>query len=589
MKNLKRTRSIRFQLYVVTLAALVATALSISIANILTFRSAYREALTDRAVIIARNLRETVHSNLQYFPLSNFAGMETYLEAAVETNEGINYLFIAGTDGRILYHNDEDMVGMELDRSLYPAGTFSDPALQVTLPLNDAYESVLPILSDDQIVGTIHIGLERDLIDVPITGIIVQNLVVLLAALVISGYVLYLLLSRNVATPLATLTDAAQQISAGDLERSVEMDRQDEIGALARAFNSMTTQLRELIDGLEARNMHLQTKVREYVEHMERVSQGNLSTRLDQDTEAGGAGDPLVVLGNSLNETTASLQAMILQIRQAANNLSSAATEILAATSQQATGASEQSAAIAETTTTVDEVRVISEQAVGRAQEVVDASQRAVEVSRTGHQAVQNSIGSLELIKQRVEDIAENILALSEQTQQIGEIITAVNEIAAQSNMLALNAAVEAARAGEHGKGFAVVAAEVRSLAEQSRQATAQVRAILLDIQQGINTTVMATEEGIKVVDSGVQLAAQAGTAIEQLSAVIDESAQAAMQVTAGGRQQATGVEQIALAMQNIHQATTQGLSGTRQAEKAARDLNQLAKRLLEIVEQYQL
>ena len=121
----------------------------------------------------------------------------------------------------------------------------------------------------------------------------------------------------------------------------------------------------------------------------------------------------------------------------------------------------------------------------------------------------------------RVESIAENIVALSEQTQQIGEIITTVNDIAAQSNILALNASVEAARAGEYGKGFAVVAVEVRNLAEQSRQATAQVKAILSDIQKATNATVMATEEGTKQVEDGAQLAMKAGEAIEQLAEVI--------------------------------------------------------------------
>jgi methyl-accepting chemotaxis protein len=275
--------------------------------------------------------------------------------------------------------------------------------------------------------------------------------------------------------------------------------------------------------------------------------------------------------------------------RQTTHDLSAAAAEILAATTQQATGANEQSAAISQTTTTVDEVKVISEQAVQRAQEVVDASQRTVQVSRSGTEAVQETIGSMAQIKARVEGIAENILALSAQTQQIGEIIATVNDIAAQSNILALNASVEAARAGEHGKGFAVVAAEVRNLAEQSKQATAQVRAILSDIQNGINATVMATEEGTKVVDQGLELAGQTGAVIEQLGGTINEAAQAATQMRAGGQQQATGVEQIALAMQNINQATTQSLTSIRQAEKAAQDLNDLALSLTEVIEQYQL
>jgi methyl-accepting chemotaxis protein len=282
------------------------------------------------------------------------------------------------------------------------------------------------------------------------------------------------------------------------------------------------------------------------------------------------------------------LHRVLIEVQEAAGSLQSATSEILGATTQQASGANEQSAAIAQTTTTVDELKTIAEQSVARAQEVAGVSQRTVEISRAGRQAVEATVGSMAQIRARVEGIAENILALSEQTQQVGEIIATVNDIASQSNILALNASVEAARAGEYGKGFAVVAVEVRNLAEQSRQATAQVRAILSDIQKATNATVMATEEGTKGVEEGMALASQAGEAIEQLARVIEESAQAAAQMVAGGRQQASGVEQVAVAMQSINQATAQGLESTRQAEKEARDLNVLAGSLTEIVEQYQ-
>jgi len=278
---------------------------------------------------------------------------------------------------------------------------------------------------------------------------------------------------------------------------------------------------------------------------------------------------------------------LLRAMQQATRALDATVAEILAATTQQVAGASEQSAVIAQTVTTVDEIKTIAEQSVAQAQEVANTAQRTVAVSHTGQQTVQNTVQSIEQIKEQTAGIAEKILILSEQTQQISEIIATVNDIASQSNILALNAAIEAARAGEHGKGFAVVAAEVRNLAAQSRQATAQVKAILTEIQKATNTTVMATEEGAKGVDRGVQLAAQTGEAIRQLAGVIEESAQAAIQMVAGGRQQAAGIEQIALAIQNINQATTQSLASTRQAEKAAKDLSELAHRLSETVAQY--
>ena len=192
-------------------------------------------------------------------------------------------------------------------------------------------------------------------------------------------------------------------------------------------------------------------------------------------------------------------------------------------------------------------------------------------------------------IKDKVASIAENILALSEQTQQIGEIITTVNDISSQSNMLALNAAVEAARAGESGKGFSVVASEVRILAEQSRLATLQIKEIIFEIQKATNTTVMATEEGTKGVDQGVNLAVKAREAILELSKVIAENAQTSSQMALGGQQQVNGIEQVAIAMRNINQATMESLSSTRQSEKAAQGLAQLAHRLEGIVNHYKI
>jgi methyl-accepting chemotaxis protein len=405
-----------------------------------------------------------------------------------------------------------------------------------------------------------------------------------LAALAVMAFVV----ARSITRPLEVLVGVAQAVGSGDLRVHAKVKSGGEVGAMADAFNQMLFQLRDMLRNEQEQREYLQVVVQEYGDHMTRVAQGDLSARLTLYTDEGGD-DPLVVLGHNLNETISSLQMMIHQVRDAAAGLSSATSEILAATQQQVSGSSEQSAAISQTTTTVSELKTIAEQSVARAQEVADASQRTVEVSRTGRQAVQETIGSMREIKLRVEGIAENILALSEQTQQIGEIIATVSDIAAQSNILALNASVEAARAGEYGKGFAVVAVEVRNLAEQSRQATAQVKAILSDIQRATNATVMATEEGTKGVDEGVQLAAQAGEAIEQLAEVIEGSAQAATQMVAGGRQQSTGVEQVAVAMQSINQATVQSLESTRQTEKAARELSELARTLTETVQQYQM
>ena len=413
-----------------------------------------------------------------------------------------------------------------------------------------------------------------------------------------AGLALLWVVAGRTTRPIRGLIQVAQALASGNLDVEALGNPDDETGVLAAVFNRMIGSLRQILETERQANEamkqamesqvakeQIEAVVTEYLAFVERVAAGDLTARLS----VNGRDDALTVLGRNLNEMAQRLGEMTRQMRQATLDLTSAAAEILAATRQQAAGANEQSAAIAQTSTTIDEVKNIVEQAFGRAQLVAEQAQQTRDTSRVGQQAVLDTVSSMSQIKDRVEGIAENILALSERTQQIGQIIATVNEIAAQSNLLALNASVEAARAGEHGRGFAVVAVEVRNLAEQSRQATAQVKGILNDIQRATNAAVMATEEGTRGTDIGVQRTEQAGETIQQLAASIGQSASAAQQIVASAQQQTTGMEQIAVAMQNINQVTLQNLASTRQAEKAAQDLANLARYMESLVAAYKL
>ncbi len=331
----------------------------------------------------------------------------------------------------------------------------------------------------------------------------------------------------------------------------------------------------------------LQSAVDQYVAYMREVGQGRLAARLVLDTTDDE--NPLVVLGRRLNETVASLQQMTRQVRDTAGNLVSASVEILAAASQQAGGASQQSTAITQTSTTIEEVRAIAEQTTRHALGVAEIAQRTAQVSATGQQAVADAVQGMARVKGHMEAINDHIAALAAQTQTIGKIIATVREIAAQSNMLALNAAVEAARAGEAGKGFAVVAKEVRSMAEQSRVATEEVHQLLSEIQEGVRAAVTATEEGLRGTEAGMQLSREAGLSIEQLAASVEESAQAAAKIDIAAGQQLAGMNQISTAIQNIQEVTAQAVASTQQTEHSAQYLNQMAGRLSEMVESYQL
>ena len=267
------------------------------------------------------------------------------------------------------------------------------------------------------------------------------------------------------------------------------------------------------------------------------------------------------------------------QLREAIGQLGSSAAEILAGTTQVAAGASETATAVSETTTTVEEVKQTAQVSSQKAKYVSDSSQKAVQISQAGRKSVEQALEGMNQIGHQMESMTETVVRLSEQSQAIGEIIAAVNDLAEQSNLLAVNAAIEAAKAGEQGKGFAVVAQEVKSLAEQSKQATAQVRTILMDIQKATGAAVMATEQGTKAVEAGVKQSREAGESIRMLTESITEAAQAATQIAASSQQQLVGMDQVALAMENIKQASTQNVASTKQAETAAQNLHELGRR----------
>lgn len=265
-------------------------------------------------------------------------------------------------------------------------------------------------------------------------------------------------------------------------------------------------------------------------------------------------------------------------------SIDASASEILAGTAQQAAGAAEQAAAVQQTVATTDELAQTAEQSAERARAVADAAQKASSVAQDGADAVSEASATMAQIHEQVDVIAATVVALAERAQDISGIVRAVEDLAEQIHLLALNAAIEAARAGEHGRGFSVVASEVRALAEQSKLATSQIAGILGEIQQGTNTAVMATEQGGKSVNEGVQRVGRTGSTIEQLADTVSSSAIAAEQISASSGQQAVATAQISHAMRDLDDTAQQNAAAARQAEQAARDLNDVADALKSLV-----
>lgn len=377
--------------------------------------------------------------------------------------------------------------------------------------------------------------------------------------------VVSLSLTHHIAKPLRDITKTAERISDGDLTTAVsKYNRGDEVGVLAKAFERMTAYLEEM--SLVAGN----------------IATNNLTVRVFPRSDRD-------MLGNAFLTMLENLRRMISDLTDAADVMASSSNEILALTTQLAASSSETATAVSETSTTISEVKQTVRLVSQKADYVSESAQNAAAVSQNGRAAVNESVIRMNQIREQMESIADSIVKLSEQSQTIGAIIASVNDIANQSNLLAVNASIEAAKAGEQGKGFAVVAQEVRNLAEQSKEATSQVRAILNDIQKAISGAVMATEQGSKAVDAGVMQSHQAGDSIKTMSEAVSESALATTQIVASTNEQVVGIDQVALAMDNIKRASEQIAASIRHAESSSMNLHELGIRLKQVIGRFKI
>lgn len=283
------------------------------------------------------------------------------------------------------------------------------------------------------------------------------------------------------------------------------------------------------------------------------------------------------------------LKSLTGNLQNEIHTLTDSTQDVLSAISHTSTGTAETATAVSETTTTVEELKQTAKTSAEKAKNVSDVSQRALEVLEKGEETLEQMLNGMRQIQDRMTTISQSIVKLSENSQTIGNIINTVNDLAGQSNLLAVNAAIEAAKAGEQGKGFAVVAQEVRSLAEQSKQATIHVRSVLQEIQDSTSAAVMATDQGLKSVTIGMDLSKETGHSIALLAEEMQRVVQSASQIAYSSQQQLIGVDQVNIAMSNIQDASKQQVENINHIEESMRGLNSVSQNLKRMVEDYQL
>ncbi len=387
---------------------------------------------------------------------------------------------------------------------------------------------------------------------------------VLAGLLVVCGG-LSIVLKSMIATPIARLQKAFERMAYGDLDVSIEVsDAKDEVGALTRSFDMMLRSWQQMSNAARS------------------VSAGDLTVSMQKRGEKD-------VFAEAFNSLVQNVGLITSRFREAVTVVGTASEEILVSVKESAAGATQTATAATQTTAIVEEVRQTSHVASQKAKQVSEGAQKTAQITAVGRKATEEIIEGMNRIREQVDLIAEAMVRLSEKSQSISSIISTVDDLAKQSNLLAVNASIEAARAGDLGKGFGVVAQEVKSMAEQSKQSTAQVRSIIAEIQQATNAAAMATELGGKAVDAAMQQSGQAGESIAVLANSVVESAQAAAQIAVSNQQQLAGVDQVATAMASIRDACGEHLVAIRHVESAANRLTEIGGKLKGLVERYEV
>jgi methyl-accepting chemotaxis protein len=320
-------------------------------------------------------------------------------------------------------------------------------------------------------------------------------------------------------------------IAAGDLSKSVEVDKGDAVGELGEALNQMSDFLREMA---EAAN---------------RIGSGDLTVQITPQSDKD-------MFGNAFKGMIERLQEIMGNVNGATAQVSTAADQIAEANQNFSQRITEQAASIEETSATMEEMSASIKHTADNAREANRLVQAAKSSAEAGSAVMRDTIGAMDEI--------------NKSSSRIANISNMIEEIAFQTNLLALNAAVEAARAGEHGKGFAVVASEIRNLAQRASQSAKDITRLI--------------EESVDKTGRGVSLAEGLSKKLEEIGLNVKKVADLMDEVAAAAGEQASGINQTNTAISQVDQMTQQNAALVEETSASAEEMAAQAKELMSLV-----
>jgi methyl-accepting chemotaxis protein len=396
--------------------------------------------------------------------------------------------------------------------------------------------------------------------------------------------------ARKITSPLTHLITVAREIGdSGDLDQNIDIHRNDEIGALATTFNNMVAYLKEMAGVAMS------------------VAEGDLSVEVVPRSKRDTLGNAFLRMSHGLQELVRTTRDSASQVSAGSNQVAGAADES-AKVSVQASSAIEevtstmhemsinvqnvvkntqvQASSVAETSASIDQMVTSIQRVADTAKVLLDIANRSREEVVTGIQTMEKATDGLNRTNHAIQSSAEIINILGHRADDIGKIIEVIDDLAEQTNLLALNAAIEAARAGEHGLGFAVVADEVRKLAEKSTQSTKEIADLIQSIQREARQAVENMERSTRIVEEGLTLGNDLGSALHKISNVVTEVYKFSQEIGAATNEQSVGSSQIAKATSRLTEITQEISSAVEEQASGAQAVVRAMDKMRELVQQ---
>jgi methyl-accepting chemotaxis protein len=319
-----------------------------------------------------------------------------------------------------------------------------------------------------------------------------------------SFFTLYIILS--ITKPVNHLVDVIQKMAGGDNTARANPETSDELGMLGRQIDRMIDQQELVSASIQNENETLNGSIINLLQAVAKLSQKDLTTKIPVSEDVTG------LVADALNLFADETAKVLNKVVQLAGDVAQISQKVKNQSDSVIIVATEEKYEVEQSNT---ELNNASEAMLGVAQLAVscnEAAEKAIKNTDKAQGTVLDTVQGITAIRDTIRETEKRIKRLGERSQEIGGVVNLINNIAERTHILALNASMHAASAGEAGRGFAVVANEVQRLAENSREATSKIAALVNNIQVETADTVITMNEAIGQVVKGTDLAQQAGS-----------------------------------------------------------------------------